>query len=128
MLGSPNYVPLLYDSPSAATGSMAIADFLVKYLGKVGIGAKREDVGGASDHASFDAVGIPTGGIFSGASEIKSPDEAANFGGTAEAPMDACYHLACDTVANVRIDLVADFAEAALALTLAIASGGLSLS
>ena len=128
MLGSPNYVPLVYDSPSAAAGSKAIADYLVKYLGELGVGAEPRDVGAASDHASFDDVGIPTGGIFSGASEIKSAVEAANFGGTAEAPMDACYHLACDTVANVRIDLVADFAEAALALTLAIASGGLSLS
>jgi Zn-dependent M28 family amino/carboxypeptidase len=128
MLGSPNYVPLVYDSPSAAAGSGAIADFLVKYLGELGIGAEPRDLGAASDHASVDDVGIPTGGIFSGASEIKSADEAANFGGTADEPMDACYHLACDTVANVRIDLVAAFAEAALALTLAIASGGLPLS
>jgi Zn-dependent M28 family amino/carboxypeptidase len=128
MLGSPNYVPLVYDSPSAAAGSQAIADFLVRYLGELGIGAEARDLGAASDHASFDDVGIPTGGIFSGASEIKSAAEAANFGGTADAPMDACYHLACDTVANVRIDLVAAFAEAALTLTLAIASGGLPLS
>ena len=41
--------------------------------------------------------------------------------------MDACYHLACDTVANVKVDLVASFAQAALALAVAIASGQLAL-
>ena len=128
MLGSPNYVPLVYDAPSAALGSEAIADFLVSYLEEAGIGAEPTDLGSSSDHASFDALGIPTGGIFSGATEMKSAAQAARFGGTAEAPMDACYHLACDTVANVKVDLVASFAQAALALAVAIASGQLALN
>jgi hypothetical protein len=42
--------------------------------------------------------------------------------------MDACYHLACDTVANVNVDLVAQLAEAALVLAVAIASGQLPLT
>ena len=128
MLGSQNYVPLVYDAPSAALGSERIADFLVSYLEDAGIGAEPGDLGGASDHASFDALGIPTGGIFSGATELKSAAQAARFGGTADAPMDACYHLACDTVANVKVDVVAAFAQAALALAVAIASGQLPLS
>jgi hypothetical protein len=41
--------------------------------------------------------------------------------------MDACYHLACDTAARVNVDVVAVFAEAALALAVAIASGQLPL-
>ena len=128
MLGSPNYVPLVYDARSAALGSEKITDFLVSYLEEATIGAEPTDLGGASDHASFDALGIPTGGIFSGASEPKSAAQAARFGGTADAPMDACYHLACDTVENVKVDLVATFAQAALALAVAIASGQLPLN
>lgn len=128
MLGSPNYVPFVYDAPSAALGSDRVADFLVSYLEAAGIGAEPTDVGSSSDHASFDQLGVPTGGIFTGATELKSPAQAAKFGGTANAPMDACFHLACDTVANVNVDLVAEFAEAALALAVAIASGQLSLS
>ena len=128
MLGSANYVPFVYDAPSAALGSKQIADFLVSYLEAAGIGAEPTDLGGSSDHASFDALGIPTGGIFTGATEMKSDAQAAKFGGTADAPMDACYHLACDTVANVNVDMVAEFAQAALALAVAIASGQLQLN
>ena len=123
MLGSPNYVPFVYDAPSAALGSKQIADFLVSYLEDAGIGAEPTDLGSSSDHASFDGLGIPTGGIFTGATEMKSAAQATKFGGTADAPMDACYHLACDTVENVNVDLVAAFAQAALALAIAIASG-----
>ena len=127
MLGSLNYVPLVYDASRAAPGSARITDFLVDYLEENGIGAEPADLGGASDHASFDELGIPTGGIFSGANEPKSAEQADSFGGTAHAPMDACYHLACDTPANVNVDVVAVFAEAALALAVAIASGQLPL-
>jgi Zn-dependent M28 family amino/carboxypeptidase len=127
MIGSPNFVPIVYDSPTAAAGSGAITDFLVSYLRGVGIGAEPTDIGASSDHAPFDAFGIPTGGIFSGASEVKTAAQAEAFGGTAGELFDPCYHLACDTVANVEIDHVAIFAEAALALTLAIASGQLTL-
>lgn len=128
MLGSSNSVPFVYDASSAALGSKQIADFLVSYLEESGIGAEATDLGGSSDHASFDGLGIPTGGIFTGATEMKSAAQAAKFGGTADAPMDACYHLACDTVENVNVDLVAQFAQAALALAVAIASGQLPLN
>jgi Zn-dependent M28 family amino/carboxypeptidase len=128
MLGSPNYVPFVYDQRSAALGSEQIADFLVTYLEDAGIGAEPTDLGDSSDHASFNALGIPTGGIFSGATEPKSAAQAATFGGTAEEPMDACYHLACDTVANVNVEAVVSFAQAALAVAVAIASGQLPLS
>jgi Zn-dependent M28 family amino/carboxypeptidase len=127
MLGSPNFVPKVYDSPDAAAGSEAIADFLVSYLEEAGLGAEPTDLGNASDHASFNAFGIATGGLFSGATEIKTAEQAAAFGGTAGETLDACYHLACDTVANVVIDQVVVFAEAGLAVTLAIASGEVAL-
>jgi Zn-dependent M28 family amino/carboxypeptidase len=128
MIGSPNYVPFVYDAPSAAVGSKAIADFLVDYLEQAGIGAEPMDLGSSSDHASFDAVGIPTGGIFSGATEIKSVAQAEAFGGTVGEPLDPCYHLACDTVANVETEIAAQVATAALAVTLALATGQLSLN
>lgn len=127
MLGSPNFVPFVYDAPDAAAGSKGIADFLVGYLEQTGIGAERDDLGGGSDHAPFDEAGIPTGGIFSGATELKTAAQAEAFGGTADAPMDACYHLACDTAENVNEDQVAAFAEAAVAVTLALATGQLPL-
>jgi Zn-dependent M28 family amino/carboxypeptidase len=128
MIGSPNFVPIVYDAPSAARGSRAITDFLVGYLRQAGIGAEPTDIGSSSDHVAFDGAGIPTGGIFSGASEIKTPHQAEAFGGTAGEALDACYHLACDTAANVNVDHVVVFAGAALALLVAVASGQLPLS
>ena len=55
-------------------------------------GAGEEDLGGASDHASFSDAGIPVGGIFTG--------------------LDRCYHRACDTIGNVDAALAAQAARA----------------
>ena len=127
MLGSTNFVPFVYDTPDTAPGSQGITDFLVDFLEAAGVGAERHDIGGASDHASFDEVGIPTGGIFSGATEIKTDAQAESFGGTAGKPLDACYHLACDTVENVNLEQVATFGRAAVAVAVAIATGELAV-
>jgi aminopeptidase S len=83
------------------------------------------DLGGASDHAAFQFAGIPTGGIFSGASEDKTAEQASAHGGTAHEPMDACYHLTCDTTDNVDADLVAVYAAAVALAARAVAEGEL---
>ncbi|MEO7334270.1 MAG: M20/M25/M40 family metallo-hydrolase [Gemmatimonadales bacterium] len=127
MLGSPNYVPIVYDEPGAAPGSAGIADFLDTYLRGVGVSPERMDLAGGSDHYFFSQAGIPTGGLFSGATEVKTDAQAAEYGGTAGKAMDTCYHLACDTVDRVDLDLVATFADAAVAVTLAISRGVLQI-
>lgn len=111
----------MYDDIQAAPGSAEITDFLVAALEAAGTGAERMDLGGSSDHFSFEQAGVPTGGIFSGASELKSDAEASEFGGQAAEPLDACYHLACDTPQNVDAQQVATFAAAAAAAALALA-------
>jgi len=127
MLGSLNAVPIVYDSPDAAPGSVAIGDFLVEYLVRADMGGQRIDIGASSDHAPFQEAGIPSGGIFSGASEVKTAAQAAAFGGAANAPMDACFHLACDTLENVNVESVALFARAAAAVALAVVTGAVSV-
>ena len=111
MLGSLNAVPFVYDDGQAAPGSEQITEFLVQALEAAGTGAERMDLGGSSDHFSFEQAGVPTGGIFSGANEVKTDAEASEFGGQADQPLDACYHLACDTPENVDSQQVATFAE-----------------
>ena len=125
MLGSLNAVPFVYDDGQAAPGSEQITEFLVQALEAAGTGAERMDLGGSSDHFSFEQAGIPTGGIFSGATELKTDAEASEFGGQADQPLDACYHLACDTPENVDSQQVATFAEAAAAAAVALARGEL---
>ena len=68
-----------------------------------------------SDYGPFIAVGIPAGGIFTGAEGIKMHEEQPLFGGTAGVAYDICYHQACDTIANptmtasdVNADAIAD--------------------
>jgi Zn-dependent M28 family amino/carboxypeptidase len=127
MLGSPNAVPFVYDDSQAPAGSDTITDYLGSALEASGAGAERKDLGGGSDHAPFAASGIATGGIFSGATEVKTAAQAARFGGQAGEQMDACYHLACDTQSRVNVAQVALFGSVAAEAARALANGDLVL-
>jgi Zn-dependent M28 family amino/carboxypeptidase len=48
-------------------------------------------------------VGIPAGGLFTGAEGIKTEAEVELWGGTAGDQYDPCYHLACDTFDNINL-------------------------
>ena len=65
------------------------------------------------------AVGIPAGGLFTGAEGVKTAAQAATYGGTAGQQYDPCYHLACDTFANnsdTALDQMSDAAAHAVLL------------
>jgi len=110
MVASPNYAYMLYDgddsdatgSPAGPPGSAQIEQQLAKFFGKRNLPTIGTDFDGRSDYGPFIAVGIPSGGIFTGAEGIKTAEEAALFGGTAGAAYDPCYHQACDTITNVN--------------------------
>jgi Zn-dependent M28 family amino/carboxypeptidase len=125
MIGSPNGVPFVYRDEAAAPGSDAIADFLAGWLAANGEGSEFEDLGGASDHYFFEQYGIPTGGIFSGATELKTAAQASAYGGQADEPMDACYHLACDRADRVDVHHAVLYATAAASTAVLIAEGAI---
>ena len=114
MVGSPNYVFFVYDGDDSdavgagagPAGSAQIEALFESYYAQVGRSWKGTDFSGRSDYGTFitQEVGIPSGGLFTGAEGIKTAAEAAIWGGTAGQPYDACYHLACDTYANVNLD------------------------
>ena len=56
--------------------------------------------------------------MFTGAEGIKSPAEAAVFGGTEGDPYDPCYHQACDTYDNVGLEVLDQNADAVAYATL----------
>ena len=116
MVGSPNYVFLVYDgdSSSRAPGSAAIERVLSRYLTTRRIPFGESALGDRSDHAPFVTAGIPVGGMFTGADGQKSQAEAAKFGGRAGEPYDPCYHRACDTLANVNDTALTRSADATL--------------
>jgi hypothetical protein len=126
MLGSRNGVPMVYRNAGAPLGSEEISDFLLGWLTANGVAAEPEDLGGGSDHFFFAEAGIPIGGIFSGATEELSPEQADATKGRAGQPMDPCYHLACDAIDNVDVERVAVYAQAAAAAAMLLADGRLA--
>ncbi|MFJ6635424.1 M28 family metallopeptidase [Streptomyces sp. NPDC091376] len=97
MIGSPNPGYFVYDDDP--TIEQTFKDF---YAG-LGVATEIETEGdGRSDHASFKNVGIPVGGLFTGASRTKSSAQAQKWGGTAGQAFDRCYHSSCDTTANIN--------------------------
>jgi Zn-dependent M28 family amino/carboxypeptidase len=108
MIGSPNHVFFIYDGDDSdgvgagpgPEGSAQIEKTYEAFFEMRGEPYKGTDFSGRSDYGPFIAVGIPSGGLFTGAEGIKTPEEAAIWGGTAGQQYDPCYHLACDTYDN----------------------------
>ena len=113
MLSSPNAAPFAYGDP-------ALTELFTETFAAQGLTLLPDAVGGRSDHAPFEAAGVPVAGLFSGAEGLKPEGEVNRYGGDA-APYDACYHRACDTLkssstptATRYLDLMAGAAAAAL--------------
>ncbi|MEU5878979.1 M28 family metallopeptidase [Spirillospora sp. NPDC047279] len=109
MAASPNHMLGIYDgddsdkegAPAGPPGSDAIEKTFERYFDARRVPHTGTDFSGRSDYGPFIKVGIPAGGLFTGAEGLKTAEEAKKFGGTAKAAYDACYHLACDTTANI---------------------------
>ncbi|KAF1844681.1 Zn-dependent exopeptidase [Cucurbitaria berberidis CBS 394.84] len=110
MIASPNYIHAIYDGDGSAfnvsgpPGSAQFEKFLEDYFTSAGENFTATAFDGRSDYGPFLDVGIPSGGTFTGAEEIKTEAEAAAFGGEAGVALDKCYHAACDNVANLDLD------------------------
>jgi Zn-dependent M28 family amino/carboxypeptidase len=133
MLGSPNYVRFVYDGDSSEDpdnttppGSAQIETLFNDYFSKQGLATEPTAFDGRSDYGPFILAGIPAGGLFSGAEDIKTEAEAAVFGGTAGVAYDVCYHQACDTINNLSTKALFELGDAAAhsILTLAQTKAG----
>ncbi|NGO78460.1 M28 family peptidase [Streptomyces sp. YC504] len=97
MIGSPNPGYFVYDDDPA------IEKTFKDYFTGLGVPTEIETEGdGRSDHAAFKNVGIPVGGLFTGASRTKTSAQAQKWGGTAGQAFDRCYHSSCDGTANIN--------------------------
>jgi len=128
MIGSPNFVRLVYDgdlsegdpgaaavSPEARPGSAIIEDVFLDYFAAVRLPVAPTAFDGRSDYGPFIAPtgGIPAGGLFTGAEGIKTPQERAVYGGTAGRQYDPCYHLSCDDLGNLSLTALEQMGDAA---------------
>ncbi len=126
MIGSPNYVRFVYDGDGSDTaeagpaGSAAIEKIFTDYFKSQRLASEPTAFDGRSDYGPFIAEGIPAGGLFSGAEGIKTPDEAAIYGGTAGQPYDPCYHQKCDTINNLSPQALFELGDAAAHATLVL--------
>ncbi len=111
MVGSPNYIFMVYDADESTfeapvpvpPGSTAIEDLYESYYTLRGEPYDDTEFSGRSDYQAFIEAGIPSGGLFTGAEVLKTAEQQAIWGGTTGAQFDPCYHLACDTSDNVDL-------------------------
>ena len=119
MMGSTNYVRFVYDGdgsdggPSGPPGSAEIEKVFTDFFDSKGQASDPTDFDGRSDYGPFIAAGIPAGGLFSGAEGIKTPEQAAAYGGTAGEAYDPCYHQACDDITNLSTSALSELGDAA---------------
>ena len=127
MVGSSNYVRFVYDgdgsssTPAGPPGSDVIERVLENYFSSRGLPTEPTPFSGRSDYGPFIAVGIPAGGLFSGAEGIKTEAQAAVYGGTAGQAYDPCYHEACDVLDNLNRSSLSQLSDGAAHATLTFA-------
>lgn len=107
MIGSPNFFYGIYDGDGSEfgttgpAGSAQAEKLFEDYFKSVGIQSFPTDFSGRSDYGPFLENGVASGGLFTGAEEIKTPEQAAANGGEAGVAYDVCYHAACDDISNI---------------------------
>jgi len=116
MIGSPNYQVglhngILANNTMARNGSVIIQKKFEDIFNASNIPFKLIEFDGRSDYGPFLEVGIPAGGIFTGAEGTKQESEISLWGGIANVAYDPCYHLACDTVDNINQDIYLKMAQ-----------------
>jgi Zn-dependent M28 family amino/carboxypeptidase len=119
MLGSTNGGYFVYDGDNSDRvdpgphpfGSAQIEKSFVDYLTGRGIATEGTNYDANSDHPGFTALGIPSGGLYTGSFVGKTAAQATKWGGTAGLGFDPCHQRACDNLGNVnrpQLDRMAD--------------------
>jgi Zn-dependent M28 family amino/carboxypeptidase len=113
MLASPNPGYFTYDGDQSTPpkdgggvarvpeGSAGVERTLVAFLKGAGKPAEDTSFEGRSDYDGFTRAGVPAGGLFSGAEDKKSAEQAERWGGQAGEPFDPNYHKATDTLDHI---------------------------
>jgi Zn-dependent M28 family amino/carboxypeptidase len=103
-------------------GSAEIEALFAQFYSARGLAFEDTAFDGRSDYQAFALAGIPAGGLFTGAEDTKTAEQAALYGGTAGEAFDACYHQACDTIRNVNREVLRQNADAIAFATFKLAN------
>ncbi len=106
MVGSPNPGYFAYDGDGSSgsggpAGSARSEQVLRAYVATINVPVQDTAFDGRSDYGPFIRVGIPAGGLFTGAEGRKTTQQAQLWGGQAGVAFDRCYHSSCDTTSNI---------------------------
>ncbi|RSS52308.1 M20/M25/M40 family metallo-hydrolase [Streptomyces sp. WAC07061] len=109
MIASPNSAYFVYDgddsdkvgSGPGPEGSAQLEKQITDFLDAQKIPHEGSDFTGRSDYGPFIEAGIPSGGTDTGAEGIKTPEQAAKFGGQAGVAYDPNYHGKGDDINNI---------------------------
>lgn len=105
MLGSSNGGYFVFSGTDlgdrAPRGCAAIESAFRDALAEQGVESDPLSLVGGFDHMPFVDAGIAVGGLYTGATAIKTPAQAAKWGGTAGIAFDPGYHRAADDLSNV---------------------------
>jgi Zn-dependent M28 family amino/carboxypeptidase len=88
-------------APRIPEGSAGIERTLVAYLKSAGKNPEDVQFEGRSDFSSFTLAGVAAGGLFTGAEEKMTPEQAERWGGEAGQPFDPNYHKPGDNIDNI---------------------------
>ncbi|KAF5355860.1 hypothetical protein D9756_004332 [Leucocoprinus leucothites] len=105
MIASPKFGYFVYDRIGSGfpAGSDHIQRNFEGYFTNIGLKSAPVGNNGRGDFAPFLDVGIPNGGLFTGAEQNKTAEQAVWWGGQVNVPYDACYHHACDALDNLNV-------------------------
>lgn len=109
MIASPNAFYGIYDGDGSEfglegpAGSGATEAMFEKYFDLRGEPHEGTEISFRSDYAEFFVNDIPFGGLFTGAEQIKTEEQAEIYGGEAGVAFDPCYHAACDDIDNLNM-------------------------
>jgi len=106
MIASPNFMRGIYDGAGAPSdilqASIKIQQAFESYFEFEDITYTSTPFTGRSDYGPFIENGVPAGGLFTGAEEIKTMEGRSQFGGLANTAYDPCYHRDCDNIDNIN--------------------------
>jgi Zn-dependent M28 family amino/carboxypeptidase len=111
MIGSPNHFFGIYDANESTfeapvvvpAGSEDIETTFEEFYTLLGEPYDDSAYSGRSDYQAFIENGIPSGGLFTGAEDVKTAEQQALWGGVAGESFDQCYHQECDTLENLDL-------------------------
>lgn len=110
MIASANYTLGVFDGDDSAAegsgpgpvGSAEIEALFQRFFAARGLPTEAADFTGRTDYGPFIAAGVPAGGLFTGAEDLKTAEDVARWGGLAGVSKDPCYHEPCDSFTPVR--------------------------